>query len=112
MPASILSIGTSVPEARVSQAAARDVFAAQPGTSRIARRLIHAAFDASDIDHRHTVLTGLAAFAAGEATIAADSGAGSADGTILAPSTGARNDEYIRLAPTLFAEAAAAALSS
>jgi predicted naringenin-chalcone synthase len=112
MAASILSIGTAVPQARVSQSAARDVFAAQPGLSRIARRLIHAAFDASAIDQRHTVLSDLAAFAAG------DSAAGRVSisptdegGTILAPSTGARNDAYIRLAPALFAEAAASAMA-
>ena len=40
MAASILSIGTAVPPARVSQSAARDVFAAQPGLSRIAQRLV------------------------------------------------------------------------
>ena len=112
MAASILSIGTAVPPARVSQSAARDVFAAQPGLSRIAQRLVRAAFDASAIEHRNTVLADLAAVAAGASPVSGDgmptAGAG---GTILVPSTGARNDAYVRLAPALFAEASAQALA-
>jgi predicted naringenin-chalcone synthase len=112
MAASILSIGTAVPPARVSQSAARDVFAAQPGLSRITQRLIHAAFDASAIDHRNTVLSDLVAATTGEAPqVESGMSLAGADATILAPSTGARNDAYIRLAPALFAEAAAQALA-
>jgi predicted naringenin-chalcone synthase len=113
MVASILSIGTAVPPARVPQAAARDAFAAQPGIGRVAQRLIHAAFDASAIDHRNTVLTELASFATGEIPVAEDGMplAGVA-GTILAPSTGDRNDAYIRLAPGLYAQAAREALEA
>jgi len=112
MAASILSIGTAVPPARVPQLAARDVFASQPGLSRITQRLIHAAFDASAIDFRNTVLTDLAAFSSGGAP--ADDGTtafGGADGIVLAPSTGTRNDAYISLAPALFAAAAGQALT-
>ena len=112
MTASILSIGTAVPPARVSQTAARDVFAAQPGSQRISQRLIHAAFDASAIEHRNTVLADLVAV--GERRDAEDGSgmpAAGAGGTILSPSTGARNDAYIRLAPPLFAEASAQALA-
>ncbi|WP_345800831.1 type III polyketide synthase [Microbacterium sp. AZCO] len=114
MAASILSIGTAVPPARVSQTAARDVFAAQPGLTRITQRLIHAAFDASAIDHRNTVLTDLVAVADGEVVrdaAPAELDLAGADGTILVPSTGDRNDAYIRLAPPLFAEASAQALA-
>ncbi|MEU1971377.1 type III polyketide synthase [Microbacterium sp. NPDC019599] len=112
MTASILSIGTAVPPARVSQSAARDVFAAQPGLSRISQRLIHAAFDASAIDHRNTVLADLVAAANGDTDAAGDGmPAAGAGGTILVPSTGERNDAYIRLAPPLFAEASARALA-
>jgi len=112
MTASILSIGAAVPPARVSQTAARDVFASQPGLSRITQRLIHAAFDASDIDSRNTVLSDLVAATTGEPPVV-DSGMplAGADGRILTPSTGARNDAYIRLAPGLFAESSAQALA-
>jgi alkylresorcinol/alkylpyrone synthase len=112
MAASILSIGTAVPPARVPQMAARDVFAAQPGLSRIAQRLIHAAFDASAIDFRNTVLSDLASFSAGVEPDAGDSTLfGGAGGIVLAPSTGTRNDAYISLAPALFASAAEQALT-
>ncbi len=112
MGASILSIGTAVPSARVPQTAARDAFASQPGLSRIAQRLIHAAFDASAIDFRNTVLDDLASFHAGGAPVA-DSGMlfGDTAGTVLAPSTGTRNDAYIALAPPLFAAASSQALT-
>jgi predicted naringenin-chalcone synthase len=111
MAASILSIGTAVPPARVSQRAARDVFASQPGLSRVAQRLVHAAFDASAIDERNTVLADLVAVATGEPVI--DDGGmplAGEDGSIQSPSTGVRNDAYIRLAPGLFAEASRHAL--
>ena len=112
MAASILSIGTAVPPARVPQTAARDVFASQPGLSRISQRLIHAAFDASAIDFRNTVLTDLASFSAGVEPVAGDASLfGGTGGIVLAPSTGTRNDAYISLAPGLFAEAAAQALA-
>src|SRR6478609_2537962 len=112
MAASILSIGTAVPPARVAQEAARDVFASQPGLSRISQRLIHAAFGASAIEHRNTVLSDLVAVASGEpARVETAMPLAGEDGRIQAPSTGVRNDAYIRLAPSLFAEASAEALA-
>ncbi|MFH8251094.1 type III polyketide synthase [Microbacterium sp. B2969] len=112
MAASILSIGTAVPQARVSQRAARDVFAEQPGLSRITQRLIHAAFDASAIDHRNTVLSDLvAAVEEGRRDASPDDPPAGSSPVIQAPSTGDRNDVYIQLAPPLFAEASAQALA-
>ena len=112
MGASILSIGTAVPTARMPQTAARDVFASQPGLSRIAQRLIHAAFDASAIDFRNTVLADLASFHTGAEPVGHDGTPfGGTEGALLAPSTGTRNDAYIALAPPLFAAAAAQALT-
>ncbi len=129
MTASILSIGTAVPAARLRQGAVRDLFASQPTADRLTQRLVHAAFDASAIETRHTVLDGLAR-AAESAGTTADSGAAappvsgapasddermpvaSAAGALLSPSTGARNDAYIRAAPPLFAEAARRALAA
>lgn len=112
MAASILSIGTAVPPARVAQEAARDVFTSQPGLSRVAQRLIHAAFDASAIEHRNTVLSDLVAVASGQpAAVESAMPLAGEDGRIQTPSTGVRNDAYIRLAPPLFAAAAAEALA-
>lgn len=118
MTTRILSIGTAVPSARLRQDQVRDLFAGQPGANRLTQRLIGAAFNASAIETRHTVLEDLAAAAAATALPAVEA----ADdermptvtdtGDLLAPSTGARNDAYIRLAPPLFAEAARKALSA
>ena len=104
MTARILSIGTALPETRVEQSTLRDLFAAQPGFDRKAQRLVGAAFDAAAIDTRHVVLPQLA----GD-----DGGAlGVRDGdTLLMPPTGARNDEYRRTAPALFAQASRSAIA-
>jgi predicted naringenin-chalcone synthase len=103
MTARIVSIGTALPDTRVTQSALRDLFAAQPGFDRKSQRLVGAAFDAAAIDTRHVVLPQLAG--------AADDGLAVRDGdTLLMPPTGARNDEYRRAAPPLFAAAARAAL--
>jgi predicted naringenin-chalcone synthase len=105
MTASILSIGTALPRTRVAQSALRDLFAAQPGFDRRSQRLVGAAFDAAAIDTRHTVLPQLAG-------AAAEGGLAARDGdALLMPPTGARNDEYRRTAPALFAEAARGAIA-
>ena len=108
MTASILSIGTAVPSTRLAQPRVRDLFASQPGLDRRARRLIGAAFDASAIENRNTVLTALA----GGTTDAEDDRMPvlGAESEMLSPSTAARNDAYIRYAPDLFAAAARQAL--
>ncbi|MBD7957521.1 type III polyketide synthase [Microbacterium sp. Sa4CUA7] len=103
----VLSIGTAVPPTRLEQQQVRDLFVAQPDTSRLARRLIGAAFDASGIESRHTVL---AEFSGGVPDTPSGIPVIDADGRLLSPSTGARNAEYVRQAPPLFAEAARAAL--
>ncbi|MBB2976840.1 putative naringenin-chalcone synthase [Microbacterium endophyticum] len=107
MTARILAIGTAVPPTRVAQTSVRDVFAQQPNIDRLTARLVHAAFDAAAIEHRHTVLSELggAAAAPGEARFLGD------DGVLHMPTTGERNDLYIQTAPDLFAEAARDALT-
>jgi predicted naringenin-chalcone synthase len=108
MTARIVSIGTAVPPTRIGQEEVRDLFAGQEGLDRLTRRRIQAVFDASAIEHRHTVLAELAAGAerpAGGAAVI------DAHGTLLSPTTGARNDRYIAVAPALSAEAARRALA-
>ncbi|MET0735815.1 MAG: type III polyketide synthase [Microbacterium sp.] len=107
MTASILSIGTAVPSTRLAQDRVRDLFATQPGVDRLAERLIRAAFDASAIENRFTVLTALAEDGAVDDDRMPVLGP---DGILQRPSTGARNDAYIRHAPALFAAAARDAL--
>lgn len=97
----ILSIGTAVPPARLSQPLTRDFFAAQPGTDRLTKRLIGAAFDHSAIDSRYSVIGGF------------DQGPGLfTDGelTLRSPTTGERNLVYRREAPLLSAAAARQAI--
>lgn len=108
MTARIVSIGTAVPATRLPQEHVRDLFAGQPGLDRLTRRRIHAAFGASAIEHRHTVIAELGGVVPhdGSAPRFLDDAR-----TLLAPTTGERNDLYTRLAPALTAAAAAQALT-
>ena len=99
MSATIRAIGTAVPTRTLEQAAVRDLFVRQPDLGRLGRRLVPAAFDASAVEHRHTVLDELdASRPAG--TFRDDAG------VLRSPSTGTRNDRYRELAPPLFVAAA------
>lgn len=102
MSASIIGIGTAVPDTRLTQEDVRDLFAAQPSLDRVTRRIIAAAFDHSAIETRHTVLPELVA--GGSAFVDADTR------RIGMPATGVRNAVYAREAPGLFAAAARDAL--
>jgi predicted naringenin-chalcone synthase len=107
MPAHVLSIGTAVPATVLPQPSVRDLLTGQPGLDRRTSRLVRAAFDASGIDTRHTVLAELGGDQpdAGTRFLAPDS-------AVLAPRTGARNDLYRRYAPELLAAATTDALQS
>ncbi|QKJ20831.1 type III polyketide synthase [Microbacterium hominis] len=105
MTARIVSIGTATPATRIVQEDVRDFFTGQPGMDRLAQRRIRAAFDASAIASRHTVLTELAG-PAHHAHAFIDRAGG-----LLSPSTGTRNDLYRREAPALYAAAARRALA-
>ncbi|RLK46610.1 type III polyketide synthase [Microbacterium telephonicum] len=106
MSARIIGIGTAVPPTVLPQGDVRDLFAGQPGTNRLTARLIGAAFDHSDIDTRHSVLSELAADGGAAGSAFVESGSR----RILQPPTGARNAVYAREAPGLFAAAARDAL--
>ncbi|WP_137846434.1 type III polyketide synthase [Microbacterium sp. 2FI] len=105
----IVSIGTAVPTTRIAQDRARDLFATQPGADRLTERLIRAAFDAAAIEHRHTVLSQLDETRPGsgidDARFIDD------ERVLLRPTTGTRNDLYIRAAPALSAAAARMAMA-
>lgn len=112
MSARIVSIGTAVPETCVPQDRARAIFAGQPGADRLTQRLIHAAFEASAIEQRHTVLAEFGddlsphdILPEGRARFADE------EGRMLRPTTGSRNDLYIAAAPDLYARAARAAMT-
>lgn len=99
-------MGTAVPLTVLRQAAFRDLLAAQPGLSRLGVRRLRAAFDASGIDTRHTVVTELGDGPPAERPVHHDA----RTSTVLTPSTGARNAAYVREAPPLFLAAAKDAL--
>ena len=111
-PVYLRAVGTAVPVTVLHQAAFRDILAAQPGLSRIGTRRLRAAFDASEIDTRHTVLTEL-----GDASGHAEGDAepvhfDARTARVLTPSTGVRNTAYTRAAPPLFLAAAQDALGA
>jgi len=102
------SIQTLVPEVTVEQHAVRDMFTAQPGISRLAKRLIATSFDGAGVETRHTVLGELAATEATQAPQFLDQ----ESGLLLEPGTAARNDIYAREADRLFIEAARRSLDA
>ena len=104
------SIQTLVPEVTVEQRAVRDMFTAQPGVSRLARRLIATSFDGAGVETRHTVLDELAptSATASETPQFLDH----ESGLLLEPGTAARNDIYAREADRLFIEAARRSLDA
>jgi len=108
MTVSVRSIGVAVPPTILRQDEIRDVFRDQPGRSRLAQRLIGAAFDASAIDTRHTVIAEFDGPVAGAAPVFYDAGLR----RVEVPPTGARNDVYIEHAPPLLLEAARRAIDS
>ncbi|AYF98599.1 type III polyketide synthase [Protaetiibacter intestinalis] len=103
MTARIHAIETAVPGTVLTQDRARDVFAGQPGRSRLGERLTRAAFDASGIRERHTVLDALVT--GGESELVAD-------GLIRPAATSVRTGVYAAHAPRLAAEAGERALAA
>ena len=53
------SLETAVPPTVLIQSEARDVFAAQPGLTRLGSRLVNTCFDSAAIDTRYTAVTEL-----------------------------------------------------
>jgi predicted naringenin-chalcone synthase len=101
----IRSIETAVPAPVVVQSELRDVLAGTGVFGRLGRRLVTAAFDASAIDTRHTVLDELVPSAENPHPAYLEPAE-------RAPGTGARNDVYVASAGPLAVDAAARALGS
>jgi alkylresorcinol/alkylpyrone synthase len=109
MPVSVRSLETAVPKTIIRQPDVRDLFRAQPGMGRLADRLIGAAFDASAIETRHTVLGELGGeFADDTEGVFLDR----ETGVLRNPTTGVRNEVYIDRSPELFLAAARRALEA
>jgi len=98
MAVSIRSIGTAVPPTIIRQDDVREIFATQPGLGRLGQRIVGAAFGASAIETRHTVVDELDRRPReGEATFY-----DAATNEILRPGTGTRNQVYVDRSPDLF----------
>ncbi|AJM76808.1 type III polyketide synthase [Rathayibacter toxicus] len=104
----IRSIETAVPGTLLRQSEIRDLFANQPGITRLGSRLIGAAFDASGITSRATVVDELDCRKHEGVSIFYDA----ATQRVLDPGTAARNAVYTACAPELFTTAARLALDA
>ncbi|MHA7210385.1 type III polyketide synthase [Arthrobacter sp. MDT1-65] len=102
------SLETAVPETIMVQSEVRDVFAAQPGLTRLGQRLVGAAFDSSGIETRYTVLDELTLERSFDEPVFFDREAL----RILSPSTKTRNEVYAEEGTRLFVEAARKALAA
>ncbi|WP_104060673.1 type III polyketide synthase [Arthrobacter sp. 4R501] len=104
----VRSLETAVPPTLLVQTEARDVFAAQPGLTRLGSRLVSTCFDSAAIDTRHTAVE--------EMTMAFRSDAPQffdpATGLLLNPTTKVRNEIFAREVTKLFIESARAAVDA
>ncbi|QDY91093.1 type III polyketide synthase [Arthrobacter sp. UKPF54-2] len=102
------SLETAVPPTILIQSEARDVFAAQPGLSRLGSRLVSTCFDSAAIDTRYTAVGELTTRSRAENPQFFDPAAG----LLLSPSTKVRNDIFATEATKLFIEAAEKAVDA
>ncbi|MDH6237730.1 type III polyketide synthase [Cryobacterium sp. CG_9.6] len=108
MAVTLRSLQTAVPPTVLYQEQVRDVFASQPGLSRLGQRLVNTSFNVSGIDTRHTVIEELTLDAAGETPQFFDP----VEQRLLIPGTRVRNELYIVEATKLFVEAGRRALEA
>ncbi|GHC98914.1 type III polyketide synthase [Zhihengliuella salsuginis] len=102
------SLETALPSTVMVQSEVRDVFAEQPGLTRLGRRLVGAAFDSSGIDTRYTAVEELTLQQKTENPVFFDS----ETMEILRPGTKARNELYAEAGTGLFVGAAQKALDA
>ena len=108
MVVTLRALQTVVPPTILVQDQVRDVFAAQPDLTRLAQRLVTAAFNLSGIEKRHTVIDELTL----EAHTAEPRFFDPVTQRLLMPSTRVRNELYITEATKLFVEAGRRALEA
>jgi predicted naringenin-chalcone synthase len=104
----VRSLETAAPASKLIQTEARDVFAAQPGLSRLGSRLVSTCFDSAAIETRFTAVDELTNAFRSEDPQFYDPDSG----LLLNPSTKVRNDIFAREATKLFVEASAAAVKA
>jgi predicted naringenin-chalcone synthase len=103
----VRALETAVPPTLLIQHEARDVFAAQPGLTRLGSRLVTTCFDSAAIDTRYTAVRELTLDSTAENPQFFDP----QTGLLRSPSTKARNNLFAEEATKLFIEAADAAVS-
>ncbi|MGY4857791.1 type III polyketide synthase [Cryobacterium sp. AP23] len=108
MAVTLRALQTVVPPTVLVQEQVRDIFAVQPGLSRLAQRLVTASFNLSGIDTRHTVIEELTL----DSTATDPQFFDAASQRLLVPGTRARNELYIEQATKLFVEAGRRALAA
>lgn len=108
MTVTLRSLETAVPPTILIQAQARDVFAAQPGLTRLGQRLVRTCFDSAAIDTRHTAVAEMSLDFHTEDPVFYDGDTG----LLLSPSTKVRNDLFTVESTKLFIEAAARAVAA
>ncbi|MBT8162888.1 MULTISPECIES: type III polyketide synthase [Arthrobacter] len=106
MPVYVRSLETAVPPTVLVQPEARDVFASQPGLTRLGSRLVRTCFDSAAIDTRFTAVAELTLDSKVENPAFFDPHTGQ----VLSPSTKVRNEIFAVEATKLFIEAAKAAI--
>ncbi|WP_423181384.1 type III polyketide synthase [Arthrobacter sp. NyZ413] len=106
MPVYVRSLETAVPPTVLVQPEARDVFASQPGLTRLGSRLVRTCFDSAAIDTRFTAVAELTLDSKVENPAFFDP----RTGQVLSPSTKVRNEIFAVEATKLFIEAAKAAI--
>jgi len=106
----LCGLATVVPDTVLLQDEVSDVFATQPGLSRLAQRLVTTSFGVSGIERRHTVIDELTLepAAGDEPPVFFDR----ESRELLLPGTRARNELYERRASELYLAAASAALAA
>ncbi|MCW4465495.1 type III polyketide synthase [Glutamicibacter sp. MNS18] len=109
MPVMLRTIQTALPPTVLHQPEVRDVFAAQPGLTRLGQRLIATSFDSADIDTRYTVVDEFnTAAPRPDEPVFYDAGRNE----LLSPGTRKRNEIYAQQASALFLESARKALEA
>ncbi|WP_372698346.1 type III polyketide synthase [Arthrobacter sp. JSM 101049] len=108
MPVMIRTIQTAVPPTILYQDQARDVFAAQPGLTRLGQRLIATSFNSSAIATRRTAMPEMSLDATVEDPVFFDA----ETRQLFSPSTKVRNEVFAREAGPMFIESARKALEA
>ncbi|WP_024816760.1 type III polyketide synthase [Arthrobacter sp. 31Y] len=107
MPVYMRSLETAVPQTILVQQQARDVFASQPGLTRLGTRLVSTCFDSAAIDTRYTAVAELSLDSHSENPRFFDP----ETNRVLSPSTKVRNEIFATEATKLFVEAGKAAVA-